>query len=70
MAGQTTLGPSHVCPRCGEWWDVEQDKHGTWFVAVHDNESPLSAKVWAEEADEPVCPEDSCSLDTFKIEFT
>jgi hypothetical protein len=67
MAGQETLGPTHVCPRCGEWWDVEREARERWLVSVHDNEAPLISKVWAEEASQPVCPVDTCVLDTFNI---
>jgi hypothetical protein len=70
MTGQSKLGPTHVCPRCGEWWDVEQEAHENWLVANLENEAPLVSKVWAEEACEPVCPMDTCVLCSFNIAFS
>jgi hypothetical protein len=67
MTGQEKTGPTHVCPRCGEWWDVEQEAGEKWLVAAHDKEATLTSKVWAEEAREPVCPAVTCVLDTFNI---
>ncbi len=60
-------GPTHVCPQCGEWWDVEDGGCDTWFVSAHDNENSLTAKVWTEAASIPVCPLDATSLHGFNI---
>lgn len=70
MAGQIRLAPTHVCPRCGDWWDVEADGHERWKVSVHENEGSLTGKVWWEEAKVPVCPADTCDLDFFNIILT
>ena len=70
MMGQTKLGPTHVCPKCGEWWDVEPNGHDSWLVSAHDNEHTLAVKVWWEEARVPVCPEDTCDLTLFNIALT
>ncbi len=59
--------PTHVCPRCGEWWDVERAGSDEWFVTAHDNENGLMAKVWTEASDLPVCPVDAASLHDFCI---
>ncbi len=59
--------PTHVCPNCGEWFDVENGGCDTWFVSAHDNESGLSAHVWAEAASTPVCPLDATTLHRFDI---
>ena len=59
--------PSHICPSCGEWWDVERVGHDTWFVSLHGNELNLSAQVWTEAANAPVCPLDTAALDRFNI---
>ncbi len=67
MAGEYGNVPTHVCPRCGEWWDVEDGGCDTWFVTAHDNDSSLSAKVWAEAATIPVCPMDAATLKRFDI---
>ncbi len=62
--------PSHACPRCGEWFDVENDGHETWVVSPYDSEDDLSATVWTEAARDPLCPFDSTTLDDFKIQVT
>ncbi len=59
--------PTHVCPHCGEWWDVENGGHDTWFVSPHDTENGLATKVWTEAARVPICPLDTATLDDFKI---
>jgi hypothetical protein len=60
-------GPTHVCPRCGEWWDVEGGGMDLWYVAIHDNEEAVSSQVWTETAIAPVCPEDQATLSSFCI---
>ena len=64
---QAHPGPSHVCPCCGEWWDVENGGHDTWFVSIHETQACLSAQVWTEAASIPVCPLDTATLDRFNI---
>lgn len=59
--------PSHICPQCGEWWDVESGGCDTWFVEPHDNDGRLIAKVWTEASQEPVCPLDAFTLKCFCI---
>ncbi len=65
----SNYGPTHVCPRCGEWWDVEGGGVDTWYVAAHDTEVDLSSKVWTEAASAPVCPDDSETLSRFCIAY-
>ncbi len=60
-------GPTHVCPNCGEWFDVEPGGHDTWFVTECENESALAAHTWAEAAQRPVCPLDTTALKIFEI---
>ena len=60
-------GPTHVCPRCGEWWDVEGGEKDTWYVVAHDNEDLASCKVWTETAATPICPDDQAKLSRFCI---
>ncbi len=59
--------PTHVCPRCGEWWDVETGGYDTWLISRRDNEGGLAATVWTESARVPVCPLDTTTLDEFRI---
>ncbi len=65
---QVHAGPTHVCPRCGEWWDVENAGYDTWFITAHDNDGGLSASVWTEAARMPICPLDTTTLDQFRID--
>ncbi len=60
-------GPTHVCPRCGEWWDVLSGEYNTWLVSAHDNEETCLSKVWTEAASEPICPLDTETLRLFAI---
>ncbi len=60
-------GPSHACPHCGEWFDVEGDGRQTWLVSQYGNDEELTATVWTEAADKPLCPLDAAELDEFKI---
>ncbi len=62
-------GPSHACPRCGEWFEVESEGHDTWFVSPYDNEGGLSAAIWTEATHDPLCPFDAATLDLFAIEM-
>ncbi len=63
-----TQGPTHACPVCGEWFDVEHEGRDTWFVSPYENEAGLGASVWTEAANTPVCPFDSSRLETLAIE--
>ncbi len=61
------IGPTHVCPRCGEWWDVETGGYDTWFVSTFGEDGNLASKVWTEAARTPICPLDTATLDEFRI---
>ncbi len=60
--------PSHACPSCGEWFEVENGGRDRWFVSPYDNESGLEATVWTEAGSDPLCPFDATTLNDFKIE--
>ncbi len=60
-------GPSHACPRCGEWFEVEREGREIWLVSPYDNEGGLAAIVWTEAAGRPLCPLDAEMLDEFMI---
>ncbi len=59
--------PSHACPSCGEWFDVENDGYNTWIVSPYASQDELSAAVWTEAARDPLCPFDATALIDFKI---
>ncbi len=44
--------PSHVCPRCGEWWTVELIDQDAWRVLRYSDHT----RCWTELVPEPVCP--------------
>lgn len=61
--------PTHVCPRCGEWYDVTYDPNERLFyVEVHDPEGILMSKIWSETTSEPVCPSDAVTLQEWLID--
>ncbi len=60
-------GPTHACPDCGEWFEVEQASRGVWMVSNCDNEGSLAVQVWTEAAHAPVCPFDAATLEDFLI---
>ncbi len=62
-----SLGPTHACPVCGEWFEVEEYRRNTWLVSPFNNEDDFSAQVWAEAADMPLCPYDASALERFLI---
>ncbi len=64
---QVKTAPTHVCPHCGEWWDVVRDTFDIWVVTAYANDPELKSKVWTEAARAPVCPVDTRWLKEFKI---
>ncbi len=67
MGAPSTGRPTHVCPKCGEWWDVECCGFEQWTVSAHDNEARLAVMVWSEYANQPICPDDTAALIQFSI---
>ncbi len=59
--------PTHACPRCGEWFDVERQGPDQWGVTPHDNEKENAVQEWAEAATQPLCPFDAEALHEFII---
>ncbi len=62
-----TLFPSHVCPYCGEWWDVDKSGVDTWSVVEHNGTDPIMAGAWTEVMTDPVCPLDAHGLNEWLI---
>ncbi len=64
---KVSLHPTHACPVCGEWFEVEEHSRSNWLVSPCNNEDDLAAQVWAEAADAPLCPFDAATLEQFLI---
>ncbi len=61
------LLPTHVCPRCGEWWDVEQGGRDLWFVSAYARDVTVCSTTWTEACCDPICPLDTTTLHCFSI---
>ncbi len=68
QANDASAVPSHICPNCGEWWDVQRDGCDTWLLATHDYDAGLTATVWRVASCVPICPIDGYSLQVFCID--
>ena len=57
-----TALPTHVCPKCGEWWDVYRDGNGNFIVNWHyaRTENDLN---WMESTEKPFCPTPTCTTE-------
>lgn len=45
--------PSHICPHCGEWWEVEPVEQNIWQVIRYgDHTRPYKEAVF-----KPKCPD-------------
>ncbi len=64
---KVNVNPTHACPICGEWFEVEENGRALWSVSPCDNEGELSVQVWAEAAEMPLCPFDASTLEDFLI---
>lgn len=54
--------PTHMCPKCGEWFDVKKLSAQGWGVMNH-----TDGTLWAEAAVTPICPYDTSALEPWLI---